>query len=182
MPESCHSESTWKFKNRMFFSIEGKEVFLFSLKSTFCSVVQSCSTLCDPMDCSTPGFPVLHHLPEFAETQVHWASDAIQPSGPLSPPSPPALSCLKSGESGKLMHVSIMPAITRGEERESSGKFSTKLGSQETFFFNIVGCTGSQRQHVGSSSLTRDRTLVPCTGSSESQLLGRWGSPSVDSS
>ena len=70
MPESCHSESTWKFKNRMFFSIEGKEVFLFSLKSTFCSVVQSCLTLGNPMDCSTPGFPVLHHLPEFVEEKA----------------------------------------------------------------------------------------------------------------
>ena len=46
---------------------------------------------CDPMDCSTPGFPVLHSLPEFAEIHVHWASDAIQPSHPPSPPSPPAL-------------------------------------------------------------------------------------------
>ena len=56
-----------------------------------CSVTQSCLTLCDPMDCSTPGFPVLHYLLEFAETQVHWVSDAIQPSHPLSPSSPPAL-------------------------------------------------------------------------------------------
>ena len=89
MPESCHSESTWKFKNRMFFSIEGKEVFLFSLKSTFCSVVQSCLTLGNPMDCSTPGFPVLHHLPEFVQTHVGWVGDAIQPSSPLPSPSPP---------------------------------------------------------------------------------------------
>ena len=43
------------------------------------------------MDCSTPGFPVLQYLPEFAQTHVHWVSDAIQPSHPLSPPSPPAL-------------------------------------------------------------------------------------------
>ena len=50
----------------------------------------SCSTLCNPMDCSTPGFPVLHHLPEFAQTHVHWVGDAIQPSHPLSSPSPPA--------------------------------------------------------------------------------------------
>ena len=46
--------------------------------------------LCDPMDCSTPGFPVLHYLLEFAQTHVHWVSDAIQPSH-LSFPSPPAL-------------------------------------------------------------------------------------------
>ena len=44
------------------------------------SVAQSCPTLSDPMDCSTPGFPVHHHLPELAQTHVHWVSDAIQPS------------------------------------------------------------------------------------------------------
>ena len=44
-----------------------------------------------PMDCSTPGFPVLHYLLEFAQTHVHWVGDAIQPSHPLSPSSPPAL-------------------------------------------------------------------------------------------
>ena len=47
-----------------------------------------------PHDCSTPGFPVLHYLPEFAETHVHWVSDAIQSSHPLPPPSPPALNLL----------------------------------------------------------------------------------------
>ena len=51
---------------------------------------QSRPTLCNPMDCSTPGFPVLHHLPEFAQIHVYWVSDAIQPSYPLSSPSPPA--------------------------------------------------------------------------------------------
>ena len=56
------------------------------------SVAQSCPTLCDPMDCSTPGFPVHHQLPEFTQTQVHRVGDAIQPSHPLSPPSPPASS------------------------------------------------------------------------------------------
>ena len=50
-----------------------------------CSVAQSCLTLCEPMDCSTPGFPVLH-LPEFVQTHVHWVSDVIQPSHPLSSP------------------------------------------------------------------------------------------------
>ena len=55
----------------------------------FCSVSQSCPTLCDPTDCSTPGLPVHHQLLEFTQTHVHWVSDAIQPSHPLSPPSPP---------------------------------------------------------------------------------------------
>ena len=64
---------------------------------SFCySVTQSCLTLCNPVDCSTPGFPVLHHLLEFAQTRVHWVSDAIQSSHSLSSPSPPAQSSLAS--------------------------------------------------------------------------------------
>ena len=53
-------------------------------------VTQSCLTLWDPMDCSIPGFPVLHQLPELAQTHVHWVGDALQPSHPLLSPSPPA--------------------------------------------------------------------------------------------
>ena len=56
----------------------------------FSSVAQSCLTLCDPMNCSTPGLPVHHQLPEFIQTHDHRVSDAIQPSHPLSSPSPPA--------------------------------------------------------------------------------------------
>ena len=55
-----------------------------------CSVAQLCQTLCDPMDCSTPGFPVLHHLPELDQTHVHWVGDAIQPSHSVIP-----FSCLQ---------------------------------------------------------------------------------------
>ena len=54
------------------------------------SVSQSCPTLCNPIDCSTPGFPVFHHLWKFAQTHVLWVGDAIQPSHPMSYPSPPA--------------------------------------------------------------------------------------------
>ena len=57
--------------------------------SQFSSVTQSCPTLCDPMNCSTPGFPVHHQLPEFTQTHVHRVGDAIQPSHLLSSPSPP---------------------------------------------------------------------------------------------
>ena len=53
-------------------------------------VAQSCLTLCDPTNCSMPGLPVHHQLPEFTQTHVHRVSDAIQPSHPLSSPSPPA--------------------------------------------------------------------------------------------
>ena len=57
------------------------------MATQFSSVAQSCPTLCNPMDCSMPGFLVLHHLPELAQTHV---GDAMQPSHPLLSPSPPA--------------------------------------------------------------------------------------------
>ena len=61
-----------------------------SLMYQFSSVANSCPTLCDPMNCSTPGLPVHHQLPEFTQTYDHQVGDAIQPSHPLSSPSPPA--------------------------------------------------------------------------------------------
>ena len=69
----------------------GHTIPLSCTSSQFSSVAQSCLTLCDPMDCSTPGLPVHHQLPEFTQTHVHWVGDAIQPSHLLSSPSPPAL-------------------------------------------------------------------------------------------
>ena len=57
----------------------------------FSSVAQLCPTLCNPMDCNTPGLPVHHQLPEFTQTHIHRVTDAFQPSHPLSSPSPPAL-------------------------------------------------------------------------------------------
>ena len=57
----------------------------------FSSVAQLCLTLCNPVNCSTPGLPVHHQLPESTQSHVHWVGDAIQPSHPLSSPSPPAL-------------------------------------------------------------------------------------------
>ena len=60
-------------------------------ESSCCSVTHSCPTLCDPMDCSTPSFPVHHHLLELAQTHVHWVSDAIQLYHPMSSPSPASI-------------------------------------------------------------------------------------------
>ena len=66
--------------------------FQLALEDCCCSVAQLCPTLCDPMNCSIRGSPVLHHLPELAQTHVCWVVDTIQPSRPQSSPSPPALS------------------------------------------------------------------------------------------
>ena len=68
------------------------QVSQFFASVQFSSVAQVCLTLCDRIDCSMPGLPVHHHLPEFTQTHVHWVSDAIQPSHPLSSPSPSAFS------------------------------------------------------------------------------------------
>ena len=68
-----------------------KILFAFEKNISFSSEAQSYLTLSDPMDCSTPGFPVHHQLLELTQTHVHRVGDAIQPSHPLSSPSPPTL-------------------------------------------------------------------------------------------
>ena len=77
----------------------------------FSSVTQSCPSLCDPMDWSTPGLPVHHQLPEFTQTHVHWVGDAIQPSHPLSPPSPPAFNL--SQHQGLFQWVSSLHQVAK---------------------------------------------------------------------
>ena len=81
-PLSCYS--TTLYLGSLSFTILVKFFLQFS------SVAQSCPTLCDPMNCSMPGFPVHHQLPESTQTHVHCVGDAIQPSPPLSSPYPPA--------------------------------------------------------------------------------------------
>ena len=90
------SEQRWKNRNQKRIlqtcsPLLGWQALCFLWASVqFSSVTQSCPTLCDPMNCSTPGLPVHHHLPEFTQTHVRWVRDAIQLSRPLSFPSPPA--------------------------------------------------------------------------------------------
>ena len=72
---------------------------------------QSCPTLCDPMDYSKPGFPVHHQLLELTQTHIHWFSDAIQPSHPLSSPSPPAFNL--SQHQGLFQWVSSLHQVAK---------------------------------------------------------------------
>ena len=76
-----------------------------------CSVTQSCPTLCNAVDRSTPGFPVHQQLPELAQTHVHWVDDAIQPSHPLLSPSPPALNL--SQHQGLFQWVSSLHQVAK---------------------------------------------------------------------
>ena len=89
----------------------------------FSSVAQSCPTLCDPINCSTPGLPVHHQLPESTQTHVHCVGDAIQPSHPLSSPLPPSIfpsirvfsnESASDGQSiGVLASASVLPMNTQ---------------------------------------------------------------------
>ena len=82
-----------------------------SVASQFSSVTQSCPAICEPMACGMPGLPVHHQLPELAQTHVHWVSDAIQTSHPLSPPSPPAFNL--SQHQGLFQWVSSLHLVAK---------------------------------------------------------------------
>ena len=124
--------------------------------SQFSSVTQSCPTLCDPMDCSMPGFPVHHQLLDLAQTRVHRVSDAIQPSYPLSSPSPPAfsLSSIRVFSSDSTLHIrwpkywsftfSISPS------NEYSGLFSFRIDWFD--FLAVQGTLKSLLQHHSSKA------------------------------
>ena len=78
-------------KNLFWFHFKGYLVIIGIKQDCCCSVTQPCLTLCNLMDCSMAGFPVLHKLPELVQTHFHWVNDAIHTFHPLLPPSPPAL-------------------------------------------------------------------------------------------
>ena len=79
-----------KIQMAFFTEIEKTTLSFYGSTIQFSSVAQLCPTLCDPMDCSTPGLPIHHQLPEFTQTHVYSVGDAIQPSHPPLSPSPPA--------------------------------------------------------------------------------------------
>ena len=92
----------------------------------YCSVAQSFLILWDLINCSTRGFPVLHYLPEFAQTHVHWVNDAIQPSHLLSPSSPTALNL--SQHQGLFQWISCSHQVTKLLELQL--QFSTSPSSE----------------------------------------------------
>ena len=104
-------------------------------------VVQSlCPTLCDPMDCSIPGFPVHHQLPEFAQTHVYWVVDAIQPPHPLSPFS----SCLQScpaSESFPMSQLFTSGGQSIGASASASG---LPMNIQDWFCLGLTGLSSLQ--------------------------------------
>ena len=103
----------------------------------FSSVTQSCLTLCDPMDRSTPSLAVHHQLPEFTQTHVHWVGDAIQPSHPLSSPSPPAFNL--SQHQGLFKWVSSSHQVAKVLEFQLQHHDVLPMNTEDWF---PLGCTG----------------------------------------
>ena len=83
-PQDCFHSNPGERQCQRVFKLPHSCTYLSSVQF----ITQSCPILCDPMDCSTPGFPVHHQLPEFTQTHIHRVSDAIQPAHPLPSPSP----------------------------------------------------------------------------------------------
>ena len=97
----------------------------------YCSVTKPCPNLCDPMNCSMPGLSVLHYLPEFAQTHVHWVIDAIQPFHPLSSPSPPAFNLFQ--HQGFFFLVS-QPFVSGGQSIGASASASVLPMNNQGWF------------------------------------------------
>ena len=111
------------------------------LKENCCSVTKLCQTLCNCMDCSIPGFSVLHYLLEFTQIHIHWVSDTIQPSHPLSPPSPPALTL--SQHQGLFQWVSALPQVAKGLELQLQHQ-SFPVNMQGWFPLELTGLISLQ--------------------------------------
>ena len=122
----------------------------------FSSVTQSSPTLCNPMDCSMPGFPVHHHLPEPAQTHVHWVGDAIQPSQTLSSSSP-AFSL--SQHQGLFQWVSSSHQVAKVLEfqfQHQSFQWIFRTDSFRTDWFDLLAVQGTLKsllQHHSSKGL-----------------------------
>ena len=119
-----------------------------------CSVTQSCPTLCDPMNCSTPSLPVPHHLLKFAQVHVHRICDVIQPSHPLMPSSPSALNL--SQNQGLLQWVSYLYQMTKilelqfqhSPSNDYSGLISLKID-----WFDLLVVQGTFRSLLHTNKL-----------------------------
>ena len=115
----------------------------------FTSVAQSCPTLCDPMDYSTPGFPVHHQLPELTQIHVHWVGDGIQPSHSPSSPSPPAFNL--SYNQGLFQWVSSLHQVARVLEVQLQHQSFQWILRTDFLYDKMIGSIWSPRDSLESS-------------------------------
>ena len=139
----------------------------------FSSVAQSCPILCDLMDCSTPGYPVHHQLPELAQTHVHWVDDAIQPSHPL--PSP-FCSCLHSFPASGSFQVSQFFASGGQSIGVSASASVLPINIQDWFPLGLTGWISLQ-----SKGLSQESSPTPQFKSINYSVLSFLYSPTLTS-
>ena len=123
----------------------------------FTSVTQSCPTLCDAMDCSMPGFPVHHQLPEHTQTHVHWVSDAIQPSHPLSSPSLPAFNLSQHQDLFQWVHS--LHQVAKVLEFQLQHQFFQWIFSTDFLYDGLVGSPCSPRDSEESSPTPQFKSI-----------------------
>ena len=123
----------------------------------FSSVTQLCLALCDPMNCSMPGLPVHHQLPEFTQTHVCWVGDAIQPSHPLSSPSSPALSL--SQHQGFFQWVSSLHQVAKVLEFQLQHQSFQRIFSTDFLLDGLVGSPCSPRDSQDSSPTPQFKSI-----------------------
>ena len=166
-------------------SKEGDVVYMVGLEVQFSSVAHSCPTLCDPMDCSTPGFPVHHQLLALTQTHVHRFSDAIQPSHHLSSPSPASFNL--SQHQGLFQRISSLHQVakvlefqlSKSPSNEYSGLISLRMDWVD--LLAVQGTLKSLLQHHSSkASILRRSTFFivqlphPYTTTKKTIALTRW--------
>ena len=138
----------------------------------FSSVTQSCPTLCDPMNCSTPSLPVHHQLPEFTQTHDHRVCDAIQPSHPLSSPSPPAPS--PSQHQSLFQWVNSSQEVAKVLEFQLQHRSLQRNPRADLLQNGLVGPPCSPRDSLESSPTPQFKSI-------NSSVLGLLHSPTLTS-
>ena len=123
----------------------------------FSSVTQLCLTLRDPMNRRTPGLPVHHKLPEFTQTHVHWVSNAIQPSHPLSSPSPPAPN--PSQHQNLFQWVNSLHEVAKVVEFQLQHHFLQRNPRTDLLQNGLVGCPCSPRDSQESSPTLQFKSI-----------------------
>ena len=163
-------------------SISKKSVSQFS--QSVSSLAQSCPTLCDPVDCSIPGFPVHHQLPEPTQTHVHCFDDDIQPFHPLLSPSPPAFNPSQHQGLFKWVQSSHQVAkvlefqLQHGPSNEYSELIAFRMG--RLYLLAVQGTIKSLLQHHSSKTSILQHSAVivqpshPCMTTGKTIALTRW--------
>ena len=123
----------------------------------FSSATQSCLTLCDPMDCSTPSLPVHHRLPELTQAHVHWISDAIESSHPVTSPSPPAFNL--SHHQGLFQWVNSSHQVAKVLELQFQHQSFQWIFRHDFLYDGQVGSPCSPRDSQESSPTTRFKSI-----------------------